>query len=273
METSASPKPQIAPKPELPAFCRLLIEVLKPDKIYCMQQQFIGEAESSCLLLVVLQPSCTRAFTEMQPYLELAGIGYGNCLIVKPNYLVQKLQQGHVFYSMICRKDNLLYDTGKHKDFQSFAPGEQSLVLERARLVFEAQFQAALHCYEGCFFFLQDPQTLGLALFMLHQSAELCLRAVIIFLCGRERRSHEVRILQQCAAQYLPAFAQVFSTHKPEDIALLKKLDDAYTEGRYATVYSISDEDLEMLTKRVDTLHLLASEVVEVLTNGCLVLK
>lgn len=92
--------------------------------------------------------------------------------------------------------------------------------------------------------------------FLLHQSAEMLLRAILMAWEKLEKKTHEIRVLLRYAAKYNPGFGSIFS---PEEDALLNLLDKCYANSRYHAGFKVSGELLSSLETKVDALLNLAS--------------
>jgi HEPN domain-containing protein len=98
------------------------------------------------------------------------------------------------------------------------------------------------------------------AAFMLHQAAELTLRAVILALLGFDARTHSIEVLKKHSRRCMPQVNELLPVGDEDEAQLLKVLDKAYLGARYATNYSIDDNQLEALTQRITTLLVVAKE-------------
>ncbi|MXV53267.1 HEPN domain-containing protein [Pedobacter sp. HMF7647] len=247
-----------------PSFIRLIIETLRPDKIFRIKQQLIDEPEQT-LLIIVLPDNCTLTFDELQPYLDFAIIGQPalSCMLHRSDWLIRQLRSGHPFYSFVCIQKNLLFDTGLIP-LPDFSTELKELVLLKARRSFDHAFERSISFSEGAWFYFNNVSNLPLTMFMLHQSAELALRAVISSFCERAKRSHEIRILLRCAGYYLPSLYVSLAI----DWELVKLLDQAYLKGRYAGDWIVSADQVNAALRMVDRLQLVVFESMAAFVSG-----
>jgi uncharacterized protein len=91
----------------------------------------------------------------------------------------------------------------------------------------------------------------SLSAFMLHQSAEQSLLALLNISSGLRLSSHNVeRLIRYCSFLF-PEFIELFRLHREEDKRLLRLLQKAYIDTRYKKDYSIRYDELMLLTEKV----------------------
>ncbi|MXV53318.1 HEPN domain-containing protein [Pedobacter sp. HMF7647] len=248
----------------LPAFIRLLIETLKPEKIFHVMQQLIGEQKQE-LLIIILPYTCPKSLNQLQPYVDFAITGQPSitCMLHRSDWLDRQLEEGHPFYSFACTEKNLLYDTGV-KPLPKLSPQLEELVLLKVKRGFDQAFERSVSFLEGAWFYFHNESNRPLTMFMLHQAAELALRAAICPFCGRQKRSHEIRVLLRCAGYYLPALTASLKI----DPELAKLLDEAYMQGRYRGDWSVTNEQVNAAFYMVDRLQLAVFESMELFAGN-----
>jgi HEPN domain-containing protein len=100
----------------------------------------------------------------------------------------------------------------------------------------------------------------AIAAFMLHQAAELTLRAVVLSLMGFDARTHSIEVLKKHSRRCMPQVNNVLPANDEDEAQLLKVLDKAYLGARYSANYSIYEEHLHLLMQTVTTLQAVAKE-------------
>jgi len=103
--------------------------------------------------------------------------------------LLKHLQKGHLFYSKVCVPANLVYAKGIVPELP-VAQKRFADVKTAAICHFEAGFKPAEGFLQAAKLQLEQEQK-ALTVFMLHQAAELGIRALILALSGQDIRSHE----------------------------------------------------------------------------------
>ncbi|MXV16546.1 HEPN domain-containing protein [Pedobacter sp. HMF7056] len=111
----------------------------------------------------------------------------------------------------------------------------------------------AVTFYTGAKFY-QEAKESAMAMFMLQQAAELTFRTVAIALYGMERRTHSIRSLKKLNRRLAPQLNSIFPADTEIEEHLLKVLEDAYLDARYAENYTLSDEDMLTFLSRVENL-------------------
>jgi hypothetical protein len=63
-------------------------------------------------LLIVISPKSGTSFTELQPVLDMAYLNDWrvNCSLHSEGNIIDGLRNGHIFYSLQCIPDNMIYD-------------------------------------------------------------------------------------------------------------------------------------------------------------------
>ncbi len=205
------------------------------------------------LLLIVLSSQCTTSFTDIKLRLEASAVAhrfdYTLCLAAD---LERQLSQGHLFYSTLCTREHLVYDSGV-----SSLPLPLSERIQRVKTKAVQDFTAGFHRAEaflnGATFYLASGEN-ALAAFMLHQGAEQAIRAILFALTGQEVKTHTLSELNQHLKRYGLAQETFLSGRTGADRRLLERLEKAYTCARYTHHFEISQEDLFQLLARVKTL-------------------
>ncbi|MBN8861416.1 MAG: HEPN domain-containing protein [Sphingobacteriales bacterium] len=91
----------------------------------------------------------------------------------------------------------------------------------------------------------------NLSAFMLHQSAEQSLLALLLVAMGFRANTHNVERLLRYGSFLSGALTEIFLSHREEDKKLIKLLQKAYIDTRYGKEYIIQYSDLVQLTEKV----------------------
>lgn len=91
----------------------------------------------------------------------------------------------------------------------------------------------------------------SLSAFMLHQSAEQSLLALLNVSTGLRLNSHNVERLIRFCSFLFPEFIELFQIDREKDKRLLRLLQKAYIDTRYKKDYSIRYDELMLLTEKV----------------------
>lgn len=172
---------------------------------------------------------------------------------IKSADLCKKLNIGHIFFSLVCRPENLLYTTNS-----PLLPGRGALpvkaIILRAKRDFLIRMSRATSFMKGARFF-QENRDKELTAFMLQQAVELACRAIITGLTGQQLHSHSLRALLLQCQRCVPELGHLFMIDREEDERLLTLLKQAYVGARYKDHYIVEETDLQCLLHRTARLH------------------
>ena len=93
------------------------------------------------------------------------------------------------------------------------------------------------------------------AAFMLHQATERLYASVLLVYTDYKPKSHDLEKLDRQARKIDVRVKTIFPHTTPEEERLFTLLKKAYIDSRYKMDYSISREDLEYLSDRVQKLR------------------
>lgn len=100
-----------------------------------------------------------------------------------------------------------------------------------------------------------------IAAFMLHQSAEQCLRTLLKITTGFHCNTHNIERLSKYVGMLNPCLAEMFPQKTGKDKHLFHLLQKAYIDTRYKDDYGIHQSDLVALTEKVNKLKELLQKV------------
>ncbi|HEY1009880.1 MAG TPA: HEPN domain-containing protein [Daejeonella sp.] len=241
----------------------LIIASLEPEMIFQVTHPNVLQdgADTYRDLLIVLPDSNATPFQELEPVVELitAKDGRLSCSLHKASAIQQALNDGHIYYSLVCIKENLIYQntTAKIPDL----PAEKfAAVVAKGRQEFEAGMAKAHSFYAGAEKYAKSNDS-AMTMFMLQQATELTFRAVALSLYGIERRTHSIKSLKKLNRRLASQLNDIFPADTDEEERLLKVLEDAYLEARYLNGYTVAIDDLQILLIRVGQLMEITNDV------------
>lgn len=100
-----------------------------------------------------------------------------------------------------------------------------------------------------------------MAAFMLHQSAEQALRALLKTGTGYHANTHSIDRLLRYGSLVAHQLSELFPRQTEQDRRLFKLLQKAYIDTRYKEDYKITDEELRILTDKIQRIHEFLSDV------------
>ena len=209
---------------------------------------------SHYFILVLVSGRDERARNQVQDKIEHGAVNYSiTALVLDLVQFNNWLEEGHFFAVMVLEKAQLLYDSGKDRIStggiinEEKRKCEQKQVYQRSRVTIE-EFMAGAELF-------QLRGQYRLAAFMLHQSAEQTLRALLIMQTGLHIVTHNIEKLLRYCLLVCPQLEKVFCRHDEEDRRLLQLLQKAYIDARYRADYCISAPEAKTLTGKLRALQ------------------
>lgn len=214
-------------------------------------------------LLIVLPDNNHRPFKELEPIIEVITAGDDKicCTIRKLADLRHCLETGHIYFSMVCRAENLIYQKSSSV-LPKIAPEKLTDLIARSRQDFSMGMGKAREFFHGASYYEQTKEY-ALSMFMLQQTVETTYRSMVISLLGNEKRTHSIRLLKKFNHRVAPQLNEIFPGGSQEEERLIQLLEDAYLEARYNLQYEINKVDLDLVSSRVFRLLELAEAVFE----------
>jgi predicted nucleotidyltransferase/HEPN domain-containing protein len=172
-----------------------------------------------------------------------------------------KLAKGQYFFTDIKKEGVVLYDSGK---FELSSEGKLS-AKERQRIAqdyYDEWYMRAEEFFAGHSFYV-GRNSLPIAAFSLHQSAEAAYKCVLLVFSNYVSGDHFLEFLGAEAEKYSALMKNIFARISEEDEERFRLLEYAYIGGRYDPNYRISKEDLRILAQDVQKLLELTKKICE----------
>jgi HEPN domain-containing protein len=241
----------------LQATISFLISAVNPEKIFLLNKNAVyAKDPAGADLLIVIPDSSQKAFKEYAVIVEMAAITQR-----QPRFSLHKscdiqrfLTEGHIFYSGVCIKENLVYDNGKSR-LPVLPASKATAIKEKAEKDFWPVFNKAIAFLEGARLYY-DKKEDQMAAFMLHQAIELGFRAIVLTFSGQDLRTHCIRSLKKQCQRYAPRLSALFPADTEAEETLLRHLENAYIDTRYKDYYEISEFELSTLFEKAALLHI-----------------
>jgi uncharacterized protein len=165
----------------------------------------------------------------------------------------EALREGAYFFVDVYDEGILLHDSGRSK-LVAPRPMAPERRVERAQEIFERYFDKANAFYDYFEFgFARDENET--AAFLLHQAAEHYYKGMLLVFTAYQPKEHSLKDLGEKCCKVDEAMRDIFPMGTPEDRARFELLESAYVDARYSMTYSISREDLEILSGQVRALR------------------
>jgi HEPN domain-containing protein len=219
-------------------------------------------------LLIVVSCKNSVPFTELEPILEMPYVKdqLVSCSLHSEGNVLEGLRNGHIFYSLNCIPENLVYDD-KTTNYPATTPEALQEVKKHVKEKFTQAFEKSQHFYESAVSLYQSHPS-QIIVFMLHQAAELTYRGILQSLNGYDKKTHEIRAFKKHVRRCAPSINTVFPDNTEEEKRLLDILENAYLSARYKDYYEVCENDLSLLFKKLTQLQTAANEVIKEKLNN-----
>src|SRR5690606_18868702 len=91
----------------------------------------------------------------------------------------------------------------------------------------------------------------AIAAFLLHQAAEVLLKAVLVTFTGYRPKTHDLGELERRCTRASPGIGPLVPQDAPDRARLAALLRAAYVDARYSFGFEVSREDLEALAGHI----------------------
>lgn len=239
-----------------------LIGAIRPEKIFVADKYFRHAPENPDLL-IVLPDSIDMSFDEchmiiaaqsehLPPFTYTLHMSYD---------IYRRTNEGHIFYSVACTRDNLLYDAGKRTLPLSLRERAQ-VIRDKAHHDFYSGFTRGVSFLESAWYAYGKGE-IELTAFMLQQAAELPLRSILLALTGEDLHTHSISKLCGCCRRCAPQLSELFPADTETGRRLLTLLDSAYIHARYRELAIPEKTDIILLFEKIKAMHLAARQLFE----------
>ena len=169
------------------------------------------------------------------------------------DYLNTEIEDGSYFFMDVLREGIMLHNSGK---FHLAAPKplDRKQRQSKAQLYFNKWFEGANEFFDS-FSFVFDKGYLSNAAFQLHQATERLFACVLLVYTDYKPKVHDLDKLNGQVCKLDHRFKTIFPRKTGEEERLFTLLKKAYVDSRYKLDYSISRDDLEYLSERVQKLR------------------
>ena len=152
---------------------------LNPESIFLLHQSVDENKQEHFDLIVVISATSKTRFKYYEQVLTMANMEdiVINVSLHKAELLQQQLQEGHVYYSIACNNESLIYSTNSF-EFPKTYHEALTVLAEKATTEFDAAHKKANDFLEGASNYHADGNN-EMTEFMLQQAAELVLRGLI----------------------------------------------------------------------------------------------
>lgn len=241
------------------ATINFIVDVVGPEKIFCLNHQTEMDGTNYADLVLVIPEKCDKTFEEIEKAFEFVCLKHNHlsCTLFKSTFFHSMVADGHIYFSLACNPENQLYDDGS-KTLPKLKLNKKPEKLEKPKKEFYSGMEKAKTFYTVAEGYRNTNPIM--AAYMLHQAAELCLRALSRSLSNQEKTTHSLSALLKFSQRITPKLALVMDNGTAEDERLLILLEGAYLGYRYSEKYNIEESDLNLLFPKIKNLHTYTEE-------------
>lgn len=238
-----------------------VLQSIKPDIIYILagtishqQTESIfsrpishAELPNNFTLLILVNDLHNRHICDLQETIEQRCKGTADILtiVLETQTFIQSLQASQPFFITIVRAATVIYN---QIDLPTLSMAGTNTALNPAEI--EACYAAAINKAKeflaGADLFRLRKQY-KMAAFMIHQSIEQALLAILKAGTGYYPNTHNIDRLIRFASLAAPHLMGLFSQRSEVDKRLYRLLDNAYIDTRYKQDFTINGSDIELL--------------------------
>ncbi|PBQ34574.1 hypothetical protein CNR22_23275 [Sphingobacteriaceae bacterium] len=174
-------------------------------------------------------------------------------------FVNNELREGSYFFGDIKKEGILLFTTNRYQlaNKREMSPAE---VQVKAQRDFDNWFESANGFY-GMYQHAVSVDQIKIAAFQLHQATERYYGAIQLVFTGYKPKTHNIEELGNLAKACNMEFGKAFPQASPQERQRFELLKKAYVDARYNMDYTISKEDLDYLSERVQVLRKMTEEI------------
>jgi len=205
-------------------------------------------------LMVLFDPEDKRPIHEFESLIanrchDLAMISVS---VFQIQIVNQLLKAGNIFFSFICDPRKVIFDNGR----THLAVGSlyiQPSAVHELSAEFSILYSKAKAFLSGAINY-KITRDFQLAAFMIHQTVEHGLNALLSPLMGYRMQTHNLNKLFQYARRFSIQFYEIFPRDTDKEIRLYQILHKAYIYGRYKNNFQVAEDILQILIDRSSAL-------------------
>jgi HEPN domain-containing protein len=182
-----------------------------------------------------------------------------HAIVHKARSAKEALNIGSRFWSTVTDKGFVLYQSPELTlpDRQEIT---KELLLERAKFNWERWGKQGSEFLRGAELYRAD-NNFRLAAFLLHQSVECVLKAIIQAVIGYRVQMHNLSRLLRLTLLFTDELKEVFELNTTEGAQIYQLLQNAYSQSRYSSSFDPDEDSVRTLSKQVTKLNQVAERV------------
>ncbi|MGY4536477.1 HEPN domain-containing protein [Mucilaginibacter sp. UYNi724] len=182
-----------------------------------------------------------------------------HAIVHKANSAKEALNIGRRFWSAVMEKGFVVYQSP-----ELILPPHQEItkevLLERAEFNWERWGKQGSEFLRGAELYWAD-NNFRLAAFLLHQSVESALKAIIQSIIGYRVQMHNLSRLLRLTLLFTDELKDVFELNTTEGAQLYQLLQNAYSQSRYSSSFNPDGDSVRILSKQVTKFNKVAERI------------
>jgi len=249
-------KAAISSTKELQSIITTIARFTNAEKIFFISLATEVNRKVQYDFLALLPGNSPLTFREYQNLVESNCSEFGSVMLwcSHSGEVNKLLKEGHIFYSVVCTADRLVYDN-RRIALQEKNDIDIATVITKSQTVFNGLFATAKSFLDGARYYATTGQV-KIAAFMLHQATEHALRALLFSVTAYNSYNHNLDNLFRHCNYCAPELNKVFPRDTDKEKEIFHLLNSAYVHTRYKSNYEISIDDLMLLLDRIDHLQI-----------------
>jgi HEPN domain-containing protein len=186
-------------------------------------------------------------------------LAHVHAIVHKANSAKDALNIGRRFWRAVMNKGFVLYQSNELV-LPEHAEITKEVLLERAKFNWDRWGKQGSEFLKGAEFYSAN-NNFRLAAFLLHQSVESVLKAIIQAVIGYRVQMHNLSRLLRLTLLFADELKAVFELNTVEGAQLYQLLQNAYSQSRYNSSFDPDGDSVSMLSKQVAKLNSVAERV------------
>jgi HEPN domain-containing protein len=186
-------------------------------------------------------------------------LAHVHAIVHKANSAKEALIKGRRFWSTVVDKGNVLYQSPE-LTLPAHSEITKGILLARAQFNWERWGKQGNEFLKGAELYRAD-NNFRLAAFLLHQSVESVLKAIIQVIIGYRVQMHNLSRLLRLTLLFTDELKDVFELNTIEGAQLYQLLQNAYSQSRYSSLFDPDEDSVRILSRQVTKFNQAAERV------------
>ncbi|MCF2446937.1 HEPN domain-containing protein [Dyadobacter sp. CY345] len=243
----------------------IIRETAPTDKIFLISSRTDQSKRPKLDFVVLTESTDTKSTSEYEA--DIKNLTYPMAAveisIFKTSYFNSIVENGGgLYFSLVLQKAELVFDSGKQKDF--IIPISKNF--DRAQLRFDYFHKRAVSFLKTSEAHLRGKEY-ELTAFSCHQAVEHTLNALLFCLMGIKNKTHNLKKLLGLSSRVITKLqSNFFEDENQTD--LLPVLQSAYIKARYSEKFTVDSKQAGILLSKTEQLLILVKQAVEEIKNS-----